>query len=252
MLCLLSGQARIKPFQNRLFMIVTPEMLKTFPVLKSLSDKTLGRLAEQSSIGKFSRREVVLDPGKPQDQLCFLFEGRLQGVDFTIDGREVGLYFVEPGGFCGEIRLYDTGPLPEFVIATTPSVTVFVPLQGMREVMAETAAIGNAIGAKLAERLRLLSFQRSLLSLPNLAQRVCCQLWQLLPANARDKQSQAEIRNPPTHMEIAIMLNLSRESVTRVFQTLQNRQIVKRDGPACLQVLDLAVLKQIAEGESEL
>ncbi len=233
-------------------MKVTPEMLKAFPVLNAVSDNTLSKLAEQSSIGKFTRRAVVLDPGKPQDHLCLLFEGRLQGVDFTLDGREVGLYFVEPGGFCGEIRLYDNGPIPEFVIALSSSVIVFVPLESLRTVMRETAAIGNAIGAKLAERLRQLSFQRSLLSIPNLAQRVCCQLWQLIPAKARKSGGQTEIRNPPTHMEIAIMLNLSRESVTRVFQTLQNRQIVKRDGPACLQVLDLGALKQIAEGKSEL
>ena len=61
-----------------------------------------------------------------------------------------------------------------------------------------------------------------------------------------------EIANPPTHMEIAIMLNISRETVTRVFQTLQNRQIVKRDGPAKLLVNDLTLLKQFADGSDEL
>jgi Mn-dependent DtxR family transcriptional regulator len=53
-------------------------------------------------------------------------------------------------------------------------------------------------------------------------------------------------------MEIAIMLNVSRETVTRVFQKLQNRQIVKRDGTARLQVTDLLTLKVLAEGDKEL
>jgi DNA-binding transcriptional regulator YhcF (GntR family) len=60
------------------------------------------------------------------------------------------------------------------------------------------------------------------------------------------------IANPPTHMEIAIMLNISRETVTRVFQSLQNRQIVKRDGPAKLLISDLNLLKRYAEGSEEL
>ena len=60
------------------------------------------------------------------------------------------------------------------------------------------------------------------------------------------------ITNPPTHMEIAIMLNVSRETVTRVFQSLQNRQIVRRDGPAKLIVNKLDTLQKFAEGAEEL
>ena len=48
------------------------------------------------------------------------------------------------------------------------------------------------------------------------------------------------------------MLNLSRESVTRVFQILQSRFIVKRDGPGMLQVNDPQALKDFAEGGKEL
>jgi CRP/FNR family cyclic AMP-dependent transcriptional regulator len=60
------------------------------------------------------------------------------------------------------------------------------------------------------------------------------------------------ISNPPTHMEIAIMLNLSRETVTRVFQTLQTRQIVKRDGASTLLITDPDTLRALAEGKQEL
>ena len=56
------------------------------------------------------------------------------------------------------------------------------------------------------------------------------------------------IQNPPTHLEIAIMLNLSRETVTRVFQSLQKRQIVKRDGAGKLIINDPQELKRCAEG----
>ena len=48
------------------------------------------------------------------------------------------------------------------------------------------------------------------------------------------------------------MLNLSRESVSRVFQSLQTRQIVRRDGPGALIVADPATLKALAEVTEEL
>ncbi len=233
-------------------MVVTPELLSTFPILRPLPEATLIALAGESTLRKFARRATVLNAGHKEESLCFLFEGRLQGVDFTIDGREVGLYFIEPGDFCGELGLFDQGPQPEFVIALTPSVTVFVPMDALRKVMLESPGVTNELGSKLAARIRQMTFQRSLLGLPNITQRVCCQLWILVPQGDKEKLQSSMIANPPTHMEIAIMLNISRETVTRVFQTLQNRQIVKRDGPAVLLVNDLKSLKSYAEGTAEL
>lgn len=233
-------------------MLVTPELLSTFPSLKTLPSGMLIKLAQQSAVGKFARRGVVLSPSVRTDSVCFLFEGRLQGVDFTIDGREVGLYFVEPGDFCGELCMFDQGTHPEFVIALTAAVVVFVPITALKEAALQNPAILQLVGERLAGRVRQMTLQRSLLGLPSISQRVCCQLWLLVPDKARETLQNAIIQNPPTHMEIAIMLSLSRESVSRVFQILQNRQIVKRDGTAILQVNDVAVLKRLADGSEEL
>jgi CRP-like cAMP-binding protein len=78
----------------------------------------------------------------------------------------------------------------------------------------------------------------------------------MLIKNGREAEANratgATIANPPTHMEIAIMLNVSRETVTRVFQSLQNRQIVRRDGAAKLEVIDLPALRRLANGEETL
>lgn len=237
-------------------MVVTPELLSAFPILKPLPKTVLSHLAELSTLKKFSRRGIVLNAGEQEDYVSFLFEGRLQGVDFTIDGREVGLYFVEPGDFCGELGLFDDGPQPEYVIALTAAVVVFVPAAELREIMLKTPGVMNVLGMKLATRVRQMTYQRSLLGLPNIGQRVCCQLWLLVGDKDKEKAeipgTAVHIANPPTHMEIAIMLNVSRETVTRVFQTLQNRQIVRRDGPAKLIVNDPKTLKGFADGSTEI
>lgn len=238
-------------------MLVTPELLSAFPSLKPLPAQTLSQLAQQAAVKRFARRGVVLSAGEQEDAICFLFEGRLQGVDFTIDGREVGLYFVEPGDFCGELGMFDDGPQPEHVIALTAAMVVFIPLSVLREVTFEHPVLLQALGKRLASRVRQMTRQRSLLGLPNISQRVCCQLWFLLAGDTdsgpKDSSSgEVAIVNPPTHMEIAIMLSLSRESVSRVFQVLQTRQILKRDGPGKLIILDAACLQRLAEGKEEL
>lgn len=233
-------------------MVVTPQLLSFFPLLKPLAESTLAQLAQQATVEKFARRAVILNAGVQENRICFLFEGRLQGVDFTVDGREVGLYFVEPGDFCGELGLFDYGAQPEYVIVLSPAVIVSVPLPALREVMLQHPPVVNFLGERLARRLRQMTWQRSMLGMPNIAQRVCCQLWSLVPEADKSALRDATIKSPPTHMEIAIMLNLSRETVTRVFQQLQTRGIVKRDGTSRLLVTDLPALKALAEGSREL
>jgi len=233
-------------------MVVTPALLRFFPLLKPLQQGTLEQLAKVSIAQKYARRAVILNAGIREEFVPFLFEGRLQAVDFTVDGREVGLYFVEPGEFCGELGLFDYGPQPEYVIVLSPAVVVQIPTQALREVMMTNPVVVNYLGERLAGRLRQMTKQRSLLGMTNIPQRVCCQLWLLVSEPDRDTQQSAVIKNPPTHMEIAIMLNLSRETVTRVFQSLQTQEIVKRDGTTRLLVPDLRSLRELAEGNREL
>lgn len=199
---------------------------------------------------RYSRRAVLLSAGTKENRVCMLFEGRLQGIDFTIDGKEVGLYFVEAGDYCGELCAFDSGAQPEHVIALNSAVVVLFPAETIREVAERNPQIMLELGKKLASRVRQMITQRSLLSLPNVSQRVCSQLWLLRPRQGEKELT--EINDLPTHMEIAIMLNLSRETITRVFQQLQRKQIVSRAGPNKLVINDLLTLENIAKGSLQL
>ncbi|MBB1488219.1 Crp/Fnr family transcriptional regulator [Oceanospirillum sediminis] len=232
-------------------MAVSTELLKYFPVLKGVSEPALEELASQSVLRKFARRGVVINAGDQSEYLCFLFEGRLQGVDFTLDGREVGLYFVDPGDFCGELGLFDASGQPEYVIALTKAQVVFVPATAIRSILLTHQGLVEQMFSRMAGRIRTMSAQRALLGLSNTNQRVCGQLWMLTDKKSINDEGAMEILNPPTHQEMGIMLNMSRETVTRVFQSLQKKKIVKRDGTTRLLIMEPEALKLMAEGEGE-
>ena len=226
-------------------MLATRKLLQTFQIFRGLDEPDLDYLCSKSLVRRYSRRSVVLNAGREENQVCLLFEGRLQGIDFTIDGKEVGLYFVEPGSYCGELSVFDRGPQPEHVIALNSAVVVLIDAEVIRKVASQHPEIMLELGIKLASRVRQMTSQRSLLSLPSIPQRVCNQIWMLV--DERDSET-ISIINLPTHMELAIMLNLSRETVTRVFQQLQRLKLVARNGPNELVIHDLETLKKIAEG----
>ncbi len=218
-------------------------VLSQLPLLAGLPQVTLAHLAQHASERSFAKREVVLQKGSEGGHLCFLLEGRLQGVDFTVDGREVGLYFVNPGDYFGDIAVIDGQPHPVFVTAVSRSRVVFVPRDLIRPILFAHAKLAEVLCTSLSHRLRQLSGQRRILGLVNPVQRVCAQLELMLLVTPTG----VWVRNAPTHQELAIMINASRETVTRVFQLLQSRGVVERNGND-LRVDNAGFLRDVAAG----
>lgn len=198
------------------------------------------------TLRSFSRREMVIAKDQTRHELGFLVDGRLQGVDFTVDGRNVGLYFVEPGDFFGELSLVDGQGASEFVIAANKSTAAFLDGDAAKSLIFRTPELAQGVMSRLAARVRTVTAQRTLLALPNPFQRLCVQIMHL-PHKGKDR-----VVDPvPTHQELAIMINASRETVTRAFQLLTLHKALQRNGSA-LTITRPDFLKDIAEGRLEL
>jgi CRP/FNR family transcriptional regulator, cyclic AMP receptor protein len=226
------------------------QKLAQVKLLDSLPEETVFRLSAQLSERRFARREVVIAKDHARPELGFLIEGRLQGVDFTVDGRSAGLYFVEPGDFFGELSVIDGLPPAEHVIAAAKSVAVFLEVEAARRLILDTPVLAQRVMLRLSSRVREVTAQRTLLSLPNPVQRLCVQLMQLAQplAGSADIMS---IDPAPTHQELAIMINASRETVTRAFQALTLKEAIQRNGTALL-IVRQALLRDIALGVADL
>jgi len=222
--------------------------LRELNLLSKLPGDDLIRIVERLTERALSRREIVFSKGEASQYLYFLLEGKLQAVDFTVDGREVGLYFVDPGDYFGELSVIDEKPQAEYMVALAKSRIALLPRALARELILSSPAASEEVLTRVANRLREVSAQRTVLSLPNPAQRVCAQLVQLTATIRRGDP--AVITQAPTHQEIAIMINTSRETVTRVFQVLQAKNVLKREGSQ-LAITDLRYLTEVAEGKLE-
>lgn len=222
-------------------------LISQFPLLQPLPLETLESLSEQMTLRSFARRAMVMSKDSPAQELGFLVEGRLQGVDFTVDGRSVGLYFVDTGDYFGELSVVDGQPPSEHVVAAVRSTVAFLESRQARQLILHHPELARAVMSRLAQRVRTVTAQRTLLSLPNPFQRLCVLLLQLPMRATNGGHSGVTMDQAPTHQELAIMINASRETVTRSFQLLFLNRIVVRDG-AALRLLRPEVLKDIAEG----
>jgi DNA-binding transcriptional regulator YhcF (GntR family) len=70
------------------------------------------------------------------------------------------------------------------------------------------------------------------------------------PAEAGSRKGELMVPKVPTHQELAIMINASRETVTRAFQVLFTQGVLLRDGDN-LRVVNEMMLRKIADGRQE-
>ncbi|MDD5175823.1 MAG: Crp/Fnr family transcriptional regulator [Sterolibacterium sp.] len=205
---------------------VNREALARLPLLNLLPPERLDAVLQHAQIAMYAKRAVILSKGQTADQLGYVLTGKLQAVDHLPDGREVGLNLIETGQFFGELLVVDRHPRSASVVAVLPSHVLWLPGEVARRMFFDHPPVAEAMLQHFAQLIRRMSDLRAAQALPNAFQRVFALLHYL---KEKAPGGLEQIDNMPTHQEISIMINSSRETVTRAIAVLINANIVQKD-----------------------
>lgn len=200
--------------------------LQNIPLLNGLDAATLTQIGNAMQFRTLARGSYALHKGRAGDHLLFILSGRLQVVDLTEDGREIGLSFLGAGDYFGELSIIDGLPRSASVIATEPSLVSFLPRTQALNLIYSHALVAERVMKRLVAKIRLASNHRAILGISNAFQRVFALLHQLVGVGPGGLEV---VDNMPTQQEIAIMANTSRETVSRAMQVLIQKGIVEKD-----------------------
>jgi len=200
--------------------------LQNIPLLAGLAPASMAKVAAALRLRKIKRGQHVIQKGGVGDHLLFLLAGRLQVVDLTADGREIGLNFLNVGDYFGELSVIDRLPRSASVIATENSLVALLPRNDALAVVYQNPLVAERLLKRMATTIRLAATYRTIIGIPNAFQRVFALLSQfakIAPGGL------VVIDNMPTQQEIAITVNTSRETVSRAIQILIQMGIVEKD-----------------------
>lgn len=200
--------------------------LRKFPLFADLPEEEVAAAGHLLRLRNFGRREVVCRKDEAADGLYLLFSGSLQAVDIAEDGREIGLNLIKPGAFFGELSVIDGLPRSAHIISLQPSVVGVIPQAAARELFYKLPATAEAMMRHLTSLVRNLSTYRALLAIPNAQQRVYALLQQL---GTQMPGGLVVIQNLPKQQEVAIMINTSRETVSRAIAHLVSLGVLEKD-----------------------
>jgi CRP-like cAMP-binding protein len=170
--------------------------------------------------------DFILHKGGAGEHLFFLLSGRVQAMDITEDGREIGLSFLFAGDYFGELSVIDGLPRSATVVACESSLYALLPSTHALDLMHNNPLVAAQILKKLALNIRRASNFRTILGIPNAFQRV----YALLDFWAQKSHGGlVVIEKLPTQQAISIMVNTSRETVSRALQVLIQNGVVEKD-----------------------
>jgi CRP/FNR family transcriptional regulator, cyclic AMP receptor protein len=228
--------------------MIALELLNRQRLFQDLPLEVLQDVQPAVRLQEFGRRDFVLHKGVAGDALLMLVSGRLQVISTSESGKEVGISFIEPGDYFGEISLIDGGPRSASIVAMTQSVVGFLPKVKALWLFQNVPAIAARIQARLCTVIRNeIQFRSSMGS-----SKAYARIYSVICSNPQLEKPPAQGPTPlddmPNQNAIASMANVSRETVSRALGALVRAGVIRKDGRK-LWVQDPMVLKRLASGE---
>ena len=226
--------------------MIALELLNRQLLFKDLPLKILQEIQPFIRLQEFKRKEFVLHKGLAGDALLLLINGRLQVTSTSEAGKEVGINFLEPGDYFGEVSLIDGGPRSASVVAVSNSVVGFLAKSKAVWLFHHQPLVAARIQARLCSIVRNEIQFRSSLG----GAKAYTRIYAVLCKTPHLKQAEAPIAlgDIPNQNAIASMANVSRETVSRALTALVRAGVLLKNGRQWV-VQNPQVLKRLASGE---
>ena len=225
--------------------MISGELLRSISLFDGLDEPVQEALRHQIRLREFQKKEVVFHRGTPGNALCMLFVGRLQVISTTDEGKEVGINFLEPGDFFGEIALIDGGVRSASIVAIENSTLGVLPKDQALWLFRNNPVVADRIQKRLCATIRQEINRRS--SLGGL--KAYTRIYSIVFGNIAGRpQQQITMENLPSQQSIASMANVSRETVSRALHALIKQGIIGKDSRRII-IKDPQMLVKLAKGE---
>ena len=139
---------------------ISPERLKSSPVLGTLDDETLHPIAEGSRLESYAAGERLIDIGSRTSNLCTVISGRAKIIAKTADGEEQTVQEIGRGEFFGALSLMQNQPSPVAVEAITDMEVVAIAISEAREMLQRNRSLNREFARLIESRQE--AVQRSL------------------------------------------------------------------------------------------
>jgi len=159
--------------------------------------------------------------------MYIILRGRVKVTQATGEGKEINLAMHQSGDFFGEINMIDNKTVPAMVTAIEDSIIGTITKSDFFPLIHTQEKVMDMLLKIFCSRLRESWHRIQMLSFNNASQRIMM-LFLLLSDKYGEKTLEGiKLNIKLTHQDIANMVGISRETVTRVIERLNAEGAVK-------------------------
>lgn len=210
------------------------ELLRRVSIFADLDDAALLGLLRQMTIKRWHGGAIIVGQQEPGEALFIQVSGRSKVVLFGENGREMTLSVIEPGGFFGEMSLFDGKPRSANVVALEDSVLLVLERDAFRAHLETSPRTALRLLGEMADRLRRADEIINNLALHDVPSRLVRTLVNLAEVNGESRDDGILIRRRPTQQDLASMVGTCRETVSRALSSMARRGLVVQRGRSLL------------------
>jgi len=201
--------------------------LKRCALLEQLPPGELQALEPRCRGRRFQRGDPIYLPADQADGMLLLASGRAKICNFTGDGKQAILGFIEPGELFGELGVFGSGRREEYAEAAEKSFVLLIPAGDVFRLMEQYPSLSLAVTKLIGfRRLRIERRLKNLLFRSN-RERLTHLLVEFSDQYGRRCPDGIELTIKLSHQDLANIIGSTRETVTVVLGELQNEGLVK-------------------------
>ena len=189
---------------------------------KSLADKLL----EMGKLKVLRTQQILHQKNDLADGFYCVVSGRIRVSNFTVEGKEMVLTWIQPGNWFGEISLIDSQPRTHDAHAEDTTTLLKVPKSAFEQLFREHPEWSKFIMRLLCQRVRAtfsLIDETGCLSLKG----QLCKRLSLMHQGMHKQQHTRAIELVISQDALARLIHSSRQTVNKILQSLQVEKIIK-------------------------
>jgi CRP/FNR family cyclic AMP-dependent transcriptional regulator len=221
--------------------------LKALPLLSGLEPAVVQEIARHTQFVRYSPGQVVFQQNESTNTFVIVLAGKAQVVSLSDDGRPIGTQVLNPGDFIGELSVIDALPRNETLVASQDTVIAHLNASIAKQLFLQYPMITDRILQQLCRTVRQVAQIRSVLAINRAQSRVYHLLLQFAKPAADNSLT---IERLPNQQTIAMMANVSRESVSRAIHALIRQNLLRKEARRLI-ITNPATLTKLAQGEVE-
>ncbi len=207
-----------------------PQILSRLPLFQELTPDQLGKLEPACRERRLSKGAMLFQKGDPAKGFFVVVFGQVKLAFPSAQGNEKVVQIVGPRQSFGEAIMFLDLPCPVFAEALADSLLLHIGSAPVFELLETDPLFARRMLAGLSMRLHSLVQDVETYSLRSSAQRVVGYLLQHCPQSDAECEAAIEISLPTSKQVIASRLNLTPETLSRIFHDLAANGLIAVSG----------------------